>query len=124
MNWIWKQAAGELWRDGKLIAKGYSGAPGFVNSTAHEGVRNKGPIPRGFYRMSSVWPKHPRLGQVAISLVPIHHDALGRSDFMIHGDSIKRPGTASKGCIILDYATRLLMAGSVGRPGEGMIEVV
>lgn len=123
-TWTWKQSAGELWRDGKLVAKGYSGAPGHVNATKSEGLRNKGPIPRGLWRMASVFPKHEKLGTVAISLRAVGHDAMGRSDFMIHGESILRRGTASEGCIILDYATRVTLSNGVGRSGEDLIEVV
>jgi hypothetical protein len=33
-------------------------------------------------------------------------DTLGRAGFLIHGDSVKAPGTASHGCIILPRAIR------------------
>lgn len=125
MRWTWKQAAGELWRGDKLIAQGYSGAPGHVNKTESEALKNKGPLPRGLWRMATVFPKHPRLGPVAISLVPVKVEMFGRSDFMIHADNRRMNQTASQGCIILDLATRTAMSACVGRPGGGdLLEVI
>ena len=43
-------------------------------------------------------------------LTPVGHDALGRSGFFIHGDSIK--GGASHGCIVLPRPVRLFIANS------------
>jgi len=125
MIWTYHQSTGELWRDGKLIAKGYSGAPGHINATASEGIRNHGPLPRGRWRMFYVYQRHARLGPTAIALKPEDHKALGRSDFMIHADSAHKPGTASQGCIILPFAARAQMAACVGKGGDGeLVEVV
>jgi hypothetical protein len=125
MKWTYTQATGELHRDGKLVATGYSGAPGHINATASEGLRSKGPIPRGLWRMVYFYQRHSRLGPVAIALKPEGHKALGRSDFMIHADSIQRPGTASQGCIILPQAVRVQMAACVANGGKGsLVEVV
>jgi hypothetical protein len=44
----------------------------------------------------------------------------GRSGFLIHGDSIIRPGTASRGCIILAREIREQIAAS----GDADLEVV
>jgi hypothetical protein len=125
MTWTYHQSTGELWRDGKLIAKGYSGAPGHINATASEGIRNHGPIPRGRWRMFYVYQRHARLGPTAIALKPEGHKALGRSDFMVHADSVRRPGAASQGCIILPNSVRVAMAACVGKGGDGeLVEVV
>ena len=125
MRWVYTQSTGELFRDGKLVATGYSGAPGHINSTTSEGLRSKGPITRGLWRMFYVYQRHSRLGPVAIALKPEGHKALGRSDFMIHADSVRKPGTASQGCIILTHAVRVQMAACVGKGGEGsLVEVV
>lgn len=48
------------------------------------------------------------------------HDATGRGAFRIHGDSIRAPGTASKGCIILPRAIREKM----WRSGVKDLEVI
>lgn len=125
MTWIWKQASGELWRGGKLIATGYSGAPGHKNKTESEAIRSAGPIPRGRWQMFYVYAAGHKLGQCAIALRPVGHAALGRSDFMIHADSIRNPGAASKGCVILPLEVRRTLAGYVGRPGGvDVIDVV
>jgi hypothetical protein len=113
--WTWKVKEGELWQGEKLIGRGYSGAVGFKNDPEKEALRNKGPIPRGKWKIGGTIEKHPRLGPLCIRLFPDGHTALGRSDFMIHGDSLKAPGTASKGCIILPYAVRQTISGSPDR---------
>ncbi|HYE46677.1 MAG TPA: hypothetical protein VEA44_12995, partial [Caulobacter sp.] len=48
------------------------------------------------------------------------HEATGRSAFRIHGDSVRAPGTASKGCIILPRAVRE----AIWRSGDRDLEVV
>jgi len=108
----WKVKAGELWQGEKKVGSGYSGAPGFVNNPEAEGRRNQGPIPRGKWRIGRPVQVHPRLGRIVIPLTPDGHSAKGRSAFLIHGDSLSRPGTASQGCIILPYAVRLFVASS------------
>lgn len=125
MRWQWKQSTGGLWRDGRLIAAGYSGAPGHRNRSESEALANLGPIPRGLWRMTDVLPRHPRLGTLVIRLNPDGHTALGRSDFYVHGDNAKSPGTASRGCIILGYAIRLQLAACAGKGGDQeLLEVV
>jgi hypothetical protein len=39
-------------------------------------------------------------------------NTLGRGGFLIHGDSVRAPGTASQGCIIMDPATRQRISSS------------
>ena len=53
-------------------------------------------------------------------LTPVDHRALGRTDFLIHSDSIKNPGNASKGCIVLKFKYRTLIAES----GDTVLNVV
>ncbi len=111
-GFVWDVATGTLFLNGKTIGSGYSGAPGFVNNPEAEGRRNQGPIPRGRWKIGRPTQVHPRLGRLVIPLTPDGHDAKGRSAFLIHGDSLRRPGTASQGCIILPYAVRLFIASS------------
>jgi hypothetical protein len=47
-----------------------------------------------------------------MALTPVGHTALGRTHFLIHGDSVKNPGDASEGRIILDRKTREAIAKS------------
>ncbi|MFZ2252630.1 MAG: hypothetical protein WAW13_00480 [Minisyncoccia bacterium] len=47
MSWKWDQSAGELSRDGKFVARGYSGAGIGKNNPGLEGRVATGPIPAG-----------------------------------------------------------------------------
>jgi hypothetical protein len=65
-----------------------------------------GPIPPGLYKIGHAFTS-PRTGPIAMPLTPVGHNAMGRSDFEMHGDSIEHPGQASHGCIILPRPVRL-----------------
>lgn len=124
-KWKYHQSTGELNRGDSFFAIGYSGNPEHKNDTASEGLRSKGPVPRGVYRMFYVYKKHPKLGSYAIALKPVGHRALGRSDFMVHADSVRNPGTASHGCIIMPLEVRKSMAACVGSGDDSeLIEVI
>ena len=110
--WKWDSAKGEMAKDGLVVGRGYAGAPGYKNDPSKEAIKNKGPIPRGKWKIGSTIAKHPKLGPVAIRLTPDGHNARGRSGFLIHADSIKAPGTASEGCIILPRAARVAISQS------------
>jgi len=125
VNWEYVQATGEMRRDGVVVGVGYSGDPEHKNDVRYESFRSKGPIPRGAYRMIYVYPRHPKLGELAITLRPVGHDCLGRSNFMIHADSVKKPGTASEGCIVIDRKIRKAMAQCIGSlNGSDIVTVV
>ncbi|MDF1506367.1 tlde1 domain-containing protein [Roseisolibacter sp. H3M3-2] len=123
--WTWSQSTGELRRAGKLISRGYSGNGRGKNNPALQDLRGVGPIPVGIWRMVSVYDS-PNVGPFTITLwaddgqLDDRHEATGRSAFRCHGDSIRAPGTASKGCIILPRKIRELM----WRSGDRLIEVV
>lgn len=125
MTWKWDQSAGELSHNGKFVSKGYSGAGKGKNNPEMEGVRATGPIPAGKWYIRSpynsnavgpyvltVWADDGQLDDV--------HARTKRSAFRIHGDSIKNPGTASKGCIILPRAIRE----QIWKSGDRVLEVV
>jgi hypothetical protein len=84
-----------------------------------ERVRNVGPIPRGRYRIGAQHA-HPTEGPLTMSQTPVGHSAHGRTNFLIHGDSVSHPGNASEGCIILNHAVRQAIATS----GDNDLEVV
>jgi len=123
--WTWDQSAGTLSRAGKVVARGYSGKGKGKNNPEMEGVRATGPIPRGKWRMVSLYDSK-NVGPYTITVHALdgtrddRHDATGRSAFRIHGDSVSTPGSASKGCIILPRAIRELMWES----GDRDLEVV
>lgn len=123
--WTWKQSTGELFRDGAFVVKGYSGKGRGMNNPKLEGMQGVGPIPRGRWEMKGIYDS-ANVGPRTITLwsldgVPDDIDQrTGRGAFRIHGDSIRAPGTASKGCIILPRITRVKMWAS----GDRIIEVV
>ena len=114
---IYSQSSGKLWgSSGEIIATGYSGYGRGKNNAALQGVKSVGPIPRGEWVITGVYDSK-RVGPLAIILEPSGHDALDRTYFRIHGDSIRHPGEASKGCIIqgrvirqaiIDYNDKIL----------------
>lgn len=125
MTWVWDQAKGELSRDNNFVSSGYSGKGRGKNNPSLQGVRGIGPIPKGKWRMTRVY-NSANVGPFTIELFAIDktdndiHDATGRSAFRIHGDSIRAPGTASKGCIILPRAIRERM----WRSGDKFLTVI
>lgn len=112
MTWIYSQESGKLkWGD-QVIGTGYSGHGDGKNSPAHEDVPNVGPIPRGTYEIGSPFDTETH-GPFVMRLSPSGSTyTFGRSGFLIHGDSIKAPGTASEGCIILARSIRERIASS------------
>jgi len=124
--WVWDQSAGTLSRDGVLVSRGYAGKGRGHNNPALQGVRGVGPLPRGRYRIGAPRTSQ-RTGPYAMDLYPVDatpadtvHDATGRASFQIHGDSVRNPGTASSGCIILPRANRQQIWSS----GDHELEVV
>lgn len=114
MSWVWDQSAGTLSRNGALVSRGYSGKDRGKNNPSLQGVRGIGPIPRGNWRIGAPY-NSANVGPYVLPLTALDgtvddtHDATGRGAFRIHGDSIRAPGTASKGCIILPRKVRELI---------------
>lgn len=109
----WHQSSGELWRgdadgnNGTFVSKGYSGAGDGKNNPAFQRVRNVGPIPQGKWKISGPPVDTPSHGPFVLHLFPCPStNTFGRDGFLIHGDSVRLPGTASEGCIILSRAIR------------------
>jgi hypothetical protein len=109
-EFIYHQATGKLTLEGKDLGTGYAGRGEGKNNPDKEAVRNVGPIPRGLYTIGKarVFKKMTS----CFDLTPLGHKALGRSGFLIHGDSRAAPGTASKGCIVLPLEVRKKIAAS------------
>jgi len=114
-SWTYRQSTGVLLRNGTYHARGYSGRDWGKNNPAAEKAPGIGPIPCGRWRMVDIYDS-ANVGPRAIKLDAIdghagndRHERTGRSAFRIHGDSIRAPGTASHGCIILPRVTRLEM---------------
>ena len=98
---------GELKRDGVLIGRGYAGAGAGKLNPDMETVPDVGPLPRGKYSVQVITihgipADYERKKAPVFRLTP-HADTntFGRAGFLIHGDSVSAPGTASQGCIVV-----------------------
>jgi hypothetical protein len=99
---------------------GYSGAGEGKNAPAMQSVHNVGPIPVGLYDIGDP-VNTPRHGPFVLPLTPhAENEMFGRSEFLIHGDSIEHPGTASEGCIILNRIVR----NTIHDSGDNLLRVV
>lgn len=106
-RYTYEQRTGRFLKpDGTLLATGYSGIAKGLNNPAMEDVRGVGPIPAGDWSIDlhPVPPEH--VGPFALALLPVGHNAHGRSLFRIHGDNVLGNHTASHGCIILGRPAR------------------
>ena len=121
--WVWDQSAGELRRNGEVIAKGYSGKGRGRNNPALESVRATGPIPRGKWKIVEKYDS-ASVGPYALKVFAVDgklddtHARTGRGAFRIHGDN--RTDTASEGCIILPRNIRQM----IWESGDRDLEVV
>lgn len=108
MAWVYNVNKRTFYLNENLQFKAkYAGAPGYKNDTQYECIANKGPLPRGKYRIVGQPFKHPTAGKFTLRLQPYaSNNMCGRAGFLIHGDSDKHPGEASNGCIVLDPRLR------------------
>ena len=105
--WTYSQSTG-AWHgvSGTVIAYGYSGCGDCKNRPDCQQEKNKGPIPRGKWKIIALFDS-PTHGPYCLRLSPLNGtDTLGGDGFLIHGDSVKFPGEASQGCIILPRRIR------------------
>lgn len=121
--WTYEQRTGHLYdHDGELIGTGYSGAGPGKNNHEVQAQHEVGPIPVGIYTIGA--PTALDGGPHGPYVIPLTPDAgnemFERSAFLMHGDSIKKPGTASKGCIIQARKVRV----QVWESGDHRLEVV
>lgn len=113
MAWHYEQLTGRLFRpDGSLIGIGYSGAFECKNVPEAQPIKNRGPIPIGIYHIGPPVDTFTH-GPFVLHLLPDPaNDMFGRKGFLIHGDSVVAPGTASEGCIIMSPDVRHAIAES------------
>lgn len=112
--WTYRQKTGELVdATGRVAGVGYSGHGLGRNNPDDQGMHSVGPIPRGDWLIAEDPPPRPKIGAhgpYVMHLVPKSGtDTLGRGGFLIHGDSISLPGTASLGCIVMARPVRELI---------------
>lgn len=106
--WTYEQSTGKLYDPFyNLVGAGYSGLGLDKNNPSDESVKDKGPIPVGLYTIEA--PINSVVhGRYAMHLDPDpSNEMFGRDMFLIHGDSITDPGSASEGCIIMGYQIRV-----------------
>jgi hypothetical protein len=113
--------------DGTLLATGYSGGWGGIaadkNNPAAENIPDEGPLPEGNWTIGPLFYDTEMGCADVMRLTPDPSvDLKGRTavGFLIHGDSRKLPGWASKGCIILLDAARQ----EIGNSGDIYLSVV
>ena len=105
--WTYRQATGELLKDGRFIAQGYSGHGNGKNNPAAQNTPNVGPIPAGSWVIVSLTEGMTEHGPYVLRLEPCGGTGtFGRSGFLIHGDNRRAPGEASRGCVILPRFVR------------------
>jgi type VI secretion system (T6SS) effector TldE1-like protein len=111
--WTYKQEPGDLLLNNEHVAFGYSGGGEGKNNPAMQDIHDVGPIPRGRYRIELIADEnnnpvdYEHKKAPVIRLVPDPtNEMFGRDGFLIHGDSISQPGTASEGCIIMAHWVR------------------
>ena len=106
----YSQTSGELaFHDGAnefIIGVGWAGHGIGKNNPEYQGVKETGPLPRGWYRIGQ--PQlHPTVGPFALRLTPLGDtEMFGRDGFLIHGASSKNYGQESKGCIVAARSLR------------------
>ncbi len=115
--WFYRQSTGDVLRQ---FAVGYSGAGAAKNVPAREKDPGQGPIPRGKWTIGT--PRDTaEHGPYVMPLIPAPGvKTYGRTGFLIHGDSLRAPGTASRGCIILPRTVRIAIWAS----GDHDLEVI
>ena len=107
--WTYSQTSGAF-RGGVgttvIVSRGYSGAGEGKNNPMLQAKPNVGPIPQGRWTITAIFDSAahgPRCLRLAANPGTV---TFGRDGFLIHGDSMARPGEASQGCIILPRSVR------------------
>lgn len=109
--WTYTLISGRM-TNGTISGNGYSGHDPHKNDIGAQNIPNVGPIPVGKYTIGPPFT-HPACGPVSMRLSPEPGNQMfDRAGFLIHGDSISRPGRASDGCIILPRDIRQQIADS------------
>ncbi|WP_414148387.1 tlde1 domain-containing protein [Erwinia sp. BNK-24-b] len=113
MSWIYNVMSKSFYLNGKFQFNAmYAGAPGYKDDVKFECIKNKGPLPRGKYRITGPIATHPTAGRYVLRLIPYKgNNMCGRDGFLIHGGNGK--GTASNGCIVLQpkYREKIIQSG-------------
>ena len=114
---VYSQSNGRLMdMEDRLVAQGYSGAPGYVNKPQFQDKVDKGVIPEGTYTIGEVIVNRKDARGMGPDVIKLEPDAataeriraMGRepNTFYIHGDNGKDDQSASEGCVIMKQAYR------------------
>jgi len=126
VTWRYEQRTGRLLHyetddsTAERVAIGYAGAGDGKNNPDMQDVQNVGPLPVGKYEIGE--PSDTKThGPYVLHLTPDPaNEMFERSGFLIHGDSVVHPGTASEGCMIFARSIRERIWDS----GDRQLEVV
>jgi Protein of unknown function (DUF2778) len=103
--WTYYQTGALFGSDGVRL-EAYSGKGEYKNKPEAQNIKNWGPLPCGVYRIGDPFDD-PIHGPDCLRLTPdAANEMYGRDGFLIHGDSIAHPGTASEGCVVTSRANR------------------
>lgn len=119
--WTYRQDNGALSdKTGQIVVYGYSGHGEGKNNPVAQELHDVGPIPRGMYVINAPVDTVTH-GPYVLRLDPKpENEMFNRSGFLMHGDSIVHPGTASLGCIIAPKVNRM----QVWNSGDHLLEVI
>lgn len=124
---IYQQSNGSL---SEVFALGYSGNGEGKNNPQLQDQHNVGPLPKGKWKMTVIKDDHGNMVDYKGKKAPVirltaepETETFGRDGFLIHGDSISAPGTASDGCVIENHEDRLILAFAVEQ-GDNILEVI
>lgn len=114
--WSYKIGIGQMSENGVARPEVcYSGFDIGKNNPDMCHVADAGPMPPSTNKFGPAYTD-PEKGPVVMALTALPgSDWLGRSGFLIHGDSMEHPGMASHGCIIAPRSLRLAMNASQDR---------
>ena len=120
--WTYAQKRGALRQpNGKVVATGYSGFDNGKNNPAMQAIHDVGPIPQGKWTIAGPPINTTEHGPFVLRLEPASStNTFSRSGFLMHGDAINAPGTASRGCVIMPRKVRE----EVWSSGDTELEVV
>lgn len=119
--WTYSQSSGWLTSPaGVSIAQGYSGSGADKNQPEDQEIKDMGPIPEGRYTIGEPEDTDDH-GPYVLRLYPSQLNRMfGRDGFLMHGDSIHEPGTASHGCIVMPHDARV----EVWESGDRNLQVI
>ena len=107
------QATGEIWSEGSLLGRGFSGSAAMRNRPDCQHVRLEGPIPCGKYTVSKA-VRH--CNSLLFRLRPLTVNVRNQRYFI-------QSSGISRGCIDVPNETLAIVASAV-RGGERFLEVV